>query len=278
MLSPKNSAAPNTPRPASTNLIRACDLLPDLADLRDQRHDPALPVVVGPHHQADVLDGDDQRHRPEDQRDDAVDALERGLDRMRVTRVERDLNRVDRAGADVPEDHSERPHDERRSWPERALRRRPRGNLCRPGDACANREVTGRSVSAMSLAAARRISFRSSGLTPMAGRWTSTSTVPAARSTTRTAPSRSSRSIISSVFDEHERRECVDALLARAHRDPFQQQRAEPSTLPVVDHGHRHLGRVGPRRVAHVAGDADSLVVLLVERDQRLVVAVIDLD
>ena len=81
MLSPKNSAAPNTPRPASTNFAAPGDLAPDLADLRDQRHDPALALVVGLHHQADVLDGDDQRHRPEDQGDEAVDALQRRLDR-----------------------------------------------------------------------------------------------------------------------------------------------------------------------------------------------------
>ncbi len=48
MLSPKNSAAPNTPRPASTNFVAPRDLAPDLADLRDQRHDPALPLVVAP--------------------------------------------------------------------------------------------------------------------------------------------------------------------------------------------------------------------------------------
>ncbi len=117
MLSPKNSAAPNTPRPASTNFRRAGKLLPELADLRDQRHDPALALVVGPHHQADVLDGDDQRHRPEDQGDDAVDAVQRRLDGMRVTRVEGGLDRVDRAGADVAE------HDAQRGDPERRLAR-----------------------------------------------------------------------------------------------------------------------------------------------------------
>ena len=48
-------------------------------DQRDQRQDPALAVVVGAHHEQDVRDGDDDRHRPEDQRDDPEDALGRRL-------------------------------------------------------------------------------------------------------------------------------------------------------------------------------------------------------
>ena len=90
------------------------DPVADLADLGDQRHDPALPVVVGAHHQADVLDGDDHRHRPEDQRDHPVDCSERRLDRMRVARVEGRLDRVDRAGPDVAEDDAERRHGQGR--------------------------------------------------------------------------------------------------------------------------------------------------------------------
>src|SRR5919202_413616 len=114
MLSPKKSAAPNTPEACEQELDLRRDLLPDLADLRDQRHDPALAFAVGGHHQADLLDGDDQHHRPEDQRDDAVDALKRRLDRMRIARVERCLDRVDRAGPDVTEDHPESADDQRR--------------------------------------------------------------------------------------------------------------------------------------------------------------------
>ena len=36
-------------------------------DERDQRHDPAVAVVVGTHHEQDIGDRDDDRHRPEDQ-------------------------------------------------------------------------------------------------------------------------------------------------------------------------------------------------------------------
>ena len=56
MLSPKKSAAPKTPRPANRNLVRRADAISDLPDLRDQRHDPALALVVGPHHQQHVLE------------------------------------------------------------------------------------------------------------------------------------------------------------------------------------------------------------------------------
>jgi hypothetical protein len=49
--------------------------------------------VVGAHHQQDVLERDDDRHRPEDQRDDPEDALGRRGDRMRIARVEDRLDR-----------------------------------------------------------------------------------------------------------------------------------------------------------------------------------------
>jgi hypothetical protein len=67
MLSPKNSDAPKIPerRERGLGAAPAGDALP--ADQRDQRHDPALAVVVGPHHEQDVGDGDDEGHRPEDQ-------------------------------------------------------------------------------------------------------------------------------------------------------------------------------------------------------------------
>ena len=75
------------------------------ADQGDQRHDPALAVVVGAHHQQDVSDGDDDRHRPEDQRDDPENVLRGHLDRVRIARIEDRLDGVQRAGADVPEDN-----------------------------------------------------------------------------------------------------------------------------------------------------------------------------
>ena len=46
-------------------------------DQRDQGHDPALAVVVGAHDERHVLDRDDHRDRPEDQRDDAEDGCSR---------------------------------------------------------------------------------------------------------------------------------------------------------------------------------------------------------
>ena len=52
MLSPKNSDAPNTPSAASISATRRLLGTPLPPDQRDQRHDPALAVVVGAHHQA----------------------------------------------------------------------------------------------------------------------------------------------------------------------------------------------------------------------------------
>ena len=44
-------------------------------DERDEGHDPALALVVGAHDEGHVLDRDDDRDRPEDERDHAVDAV-----------------------------------------------------------------------------------------------------------------------------------------------------------------------------------------------------------
>ncbi len=107
MLSPKNSAAPNTPSTASIIATRRLLGAPP-ADQRDQRHDPALAVVVGAHHQQHVGDHDDQHHGPEDQRDDAVDVLGAHLDVVRVGGVEDRLDGVQRARADVAEHDSQR--------------------------------------------------------------------------------------------------------------------------------------------------------------------------
>jgi hypothetical protein len=74
-LSPKNGAAPKIPSAASAT---ARDSLPP--DQGDQRHDPALAVIVGAHHQQHVGDGD--HHRPEDQRADPENALLGHRDRM----------------------------------------------------------------------------------------------------------------------------------------------------------------------------------------------------
>ncbi len=74
---------------------------------RAQRHDPALAVVVRAHDEGDVLDRDDERDRPEDERDDPVDVGPAGLHRVVVDREDR-LQRVERARADVAEDDAER--------------------------------------------------------------------------------------------------------------------------------------------------------------------------
>ncbi len=80
---------------------------------RDQRHDPALAVVVGAHDEGDELDRDDQGDRPEDERDHSVDVSLGRLHRVVVGR-EHGLQRVQRARADVAEDDAERPEGERR--------------------------------------------------------------------------------------------------------------------------------------------------------------------
>jgi hypothetical protein len=72
---------------------------------RDQRKAAALPLVVRPHENADVLDRDDQRHRPENQADDAEDV--QFVDRQRVRADERFTESVDRAGTDVAEDDTD---------------------------------------------------------------------------------------------------------------------------------------------------------------------------
>ena len=64
--------------------------------------------------------------------------------------------------------------------------------------------------------------------------------------------------------------------MPRAHADPVQQHRADAAPLPLVHHGHGHLGRIGAHRVTHEARDADTRVVGLVERDDRLVVVMVD--
>jgi hypothetical protein len=81
MLSPKNSEAPKMPSPAST--------------------------AFGPHHEQDVRDGDDDRHRPEDQRDDPEDGVVRHFDRVRIARIENRLHGIQRARPDVPEHNAQ---------------------------------------------------------------------------------------------------------------------------------------------------------------------------
>ena len=82
-------------------------------DQGDQGEDAALAVVVGAHDEDDELDRDDQRDRPEDERDDAVDVGFGRLHRV-VVGGEDGLQGVQRAGADVAEDDAEGAEGERR--------------------------------------------------------------------------------------------------------------------------------------------------------------------
>ena len=74
---------------------------------RDERHDAALAVVVGAHHQGHVGQRDDDHHRPENQRHDAVHIVRADRHGVRVVGVEDGLDGVDRAGADVAEHDTE---------------------------------------------------------------------------------------------------------------------------------------------------------------------------
>ena len=103
MLSPKNSAAPKRPSDGQRHRRAPPAAAGPTAQQRDQRHDAALAVVVGAHHQRDVGQRDDDHHRPEDQRHDAVHVGVGERHRVRVARVEDRLDRVDRAGPDVTE-------------------------------------------------------------------------------------------------------------------------------------------------------------------------------
>ena len=84
----------------------AVEAQPEPLDERDEGHDPALAVVVGAHDEGHVLDRDDDRDRPEDERDHAVDAGLRRVHRVVVGGEDR-LQRIERAGTDVAEDHAE---------------------------------------------------------------------------------------------------------------------------------------------------------------------------
>ncbi len=73
--------------------------------VQHQRHGAALAVVVGPHDEHDVFEGDHQDHGPEHERQHAEHG---GLRRGAPGCLEGFAERVDRAGADVPEHHAER--------------------------------------------------------------------------------------------------------------------------------------------------------------------------
>jgi hypothetical protein len=78
---------------------------------REQRHDAAFALVVGAHDQCDVLERDDDHQRPEDGREAAQDR--RGIERDAVFGIERFLDRIQRACADVAIDDAEREQRQR---------------------------------------------------------------------------------------------------------------------------------------------------------------------
>ena len=93
--------------------LRRASREPCPLDQGDQGHDAALAVVVRAHDERHVLDRDDDRDRPEDQRQHAVDGRRR-RGHLAVVGVEDGLQRVQRARADVTEDHAERTEGQRR--------------------------------------------------------------------------------------------------------------------------------------------------------------------
>ena len=107
--SPKKSAAPKMP----TTRIQAGPAAEAAAHQGDERQDPALALVVGAQHEGDIFDRDDDRQRPEDQRQHAEHLLGRGR-RAAGRGMQRLAQRIDRAGADVAIDDAERAEHQQR--------------------------------------------------------------------------------------------------------------------------------------------------------------------
>ena len=82
---------------------------------RGQREDAAFALVVGAHHDRDVLDRDDEQQRVDDERQHAEHVLVRR--RHRVRAEEALAHRVERAGADVAVDDAEGGEDDCRATP-----------------------------------------------------------------------------------------------------------------------------------------------------------------
>ena len=95
-----------------------------IGDEGQKRQDPPFPVMVGPHHEDDILHRDNEDKRPEHERKDAeqigaVDGVAVGGSDMEAF-----FERVQGAGADVAEDDAER---EERQMDEIAPASRPMG-------------------------------------------------------------------------------------------------------------------------------------------------------
>jgi hypothetical protein len=131
--------------------------IPDLVtQQREQRQHPALAAVVGPQNEDEILDDDNQRQRPENQREHAQHVGR--SDRDAVSRIKGLTQRIQRTGADVAEDYTECAESEesqalrgsvgRRRWTSglrvvrvftractrRVIRFRGRGGFCRSLD------------------------------------------------------------------------------------------------------------------------------------------------
>jgi hypothetical protein len=78
-----------------------------------QRQDAALAVVVGAHHEDQILDADDDHQRPEDEREHPEDVV--GSHHNAVTVAAEGLaHGIQRAGAHVAVDDAQRPERRRR--------------------------------------------------------------------------------------------------------------------------------------------------------------------
>jgi hypothetical protein len=86
------------PEPDEHRVARAASVVAR-REQRGQREDSAFPLVVRAHHDARVLDGDDEDERVENERQDAEDVVVRGRDRVRAEEALADG--VERARADV---------------------------------------------------------------------------------------------------------------------------------------------------------------------------------
>ena len=81
--------------------------LPERArDQCEQGEGAALPLIVGPHRDQHIFEGDDQHQRPEDQADHAENV--QPVDRQRVRPDKALFHRVERRGADIAIDDADR--------------------------------------------------------------------------------------------------------------------------------------------------------------------------
>jgi len=71
-------------------------------DQGEEREDAAFALVIGLHDEGQILQGDHEHERPEDERENAVEiGLRRGVASGGVKTF---LQRIERTGSDVPED------------------------------------------------------------------------------------------------------------------------------------------------------------------------------